>query len=139
MYKNYCHIGKNPGVETFYSFSPLSITTFAIDFREEEGEEENKCLSPLLLFYSKGLSVRGAKGVLKTSAWYFSYAMLMRPKRAETSVCPWLLIDWVRWLCACVMCWPHLVGVSVCHRAFIFVSVSAAQERNKWRVNIRNP
>ena len=25
----------------------------------------------------------------------------------------------VRWLCASVMCWPHRVGVSVCHLAFI--------------------
>ena len=33
--------------------------------------------------------------------------------------CPWLLIDRVKWLCACVMCWPHRVGVSVCHLAFI--------------------
>ena len=23
--------------------------------------------------------------------------------------CPWLLIDRVKWLCACVMCWPHRV------------------------------
>ena len=35
--------------------------------------------------------------------------------------CPWLLIDRVKWLCACVMCWPHWVGVSVCHLAFIVV------------------
>ena len=32
--------------------------------------------------------------------------------------CPWLLIDRVKWLSACVMCWPHRVGVSVCHLAF---------------------
>ena len=30
-------------------------------------------------------------------------------------------IDRVKWLCACVMCWPHWVGVSVCHLAFIVV------------------
>ena len=35
--------------------------------------------------------------------------------------CPWLLIDRLKWLCACVMCWPHRVGVSVCHLAFIVV------------------
>ena len=33
-----------------------------------------------------------------------------------------LLIDRVKWLCACVMCWPHRVGVRVCHLAFIAVS-----------------
>ena len=35
--------------------------------------------------------------------------------------CPWLLINRVKWLCAWVMCWPHRVGVSVCHLAFIVV------------------
>ena len=36
--------------------------------------------------------------------------------------CPWLLIDQVKWLCICVMCWPHRAGVSVCHLAFIVVT-----------------
>ena len=41
----------------------------------------------------------------------------MKKKKKKKS-CPWLLIDRVKWLCACVMCWPHRVGVSVCHLAF---------------------
>ena len=30
-------------------------------------------------------------------------------------------IDREKWLCACVTCWPHRVGVSVCHHAFLLL------------------
>ena len=43
-------------------------------------------------------------------------------EKKKKKSCPWLLIDRVKWLCACVMCWPHRDGVSVCHLEFIVVT-----------------
>ena len=61
------------------------------------------------------------KGVPKAPTWYVSYAMLMKPSKSETAV-HWLLIDdRVKWLCACVICWPHRVSFRACHLTFFSV------------------
>ena len=36
---------------------------------------------------------------------------------------PKLPIDPVKWLCTCLMCWPHWVGVRVCHLGFFVLIV----------------
>ena len=59
------------------------------------------------------------KGVLNTSAWYISYAMLMRPKRLKqlsmAANWPGEMVVRMRDVLA------HRVGVSVCHLAFIAI------------------
>ena len=44
------------------------------------------------------------------------FAMLIRPYKAEKAL--WLR---VKWLCASMMCWPHRVGVNVCHLTFFII------------------
>ena len=49
-------------------------------------------------------------------------AMLLRhadEAQQNRNSCPWLLIDRLKWLCPCVICFPYRVGVSVCHLALI--------------------
>ena len=40
--------------------------------------------------------------VPKTPVWYVGYAILVRPNKAETGQYPWLPLNSVKWLWACV-------------------------------------
>ena len=64
------------------------------------------------------------------------YAMLMRPKKAETAVYGF---HWVIWLCACVRYWPDcglLLSVSL---AFIVVFMSRGLFLDESHGNVSAP
>ena len=66
------------------------------------------------LLHTENSAVQGLLQIITIKARWHT----LTPTRYS---CPWLLIDRVKWLCARLMCWPHQVGVSVCHLAFIIV------------------